>query len=295
MSNKFEGLQRPASKEGSITQGTPKGPMYGMYERPPPAEYFKRMSPAASPYYHGNPNTYYGQRPPSAGQRSPPHPPPQTSPFSADQHNSSRQIIINDYYTSQQMQPTQHPPQPSPSPLGQPRNAEQPKRNVNQPAGPDQCICFHLDKKFLIGSHTARPYNSTRQGVIQRANPNRTVVKEEHVRYSQHDAFSSLVDVASSAPSLPVPKEENRRVNLPRVEMVREVREGLGKSIVDIERSRVGPPMNQPNHPPPHQQSPHIYRPPPGTVPNQPSSDPIRYGNGNCPKRITLEFHGFKN
>lgn len=44
-----------------------------------------------------------------------------------------------------------------------------------------------------------------------------TVVKEEHSgRYTAHDAFSSLVDVASSAPSLPVPKEENRRVCLPR-------------------------------------------------------------------------------
>ncbi|CAL8136041.1 unnamed protein product [Orchesella dallaii] len=274
MSSKFEGLARPVSKEGSITQGTPKGPMYGMYERPPPAEYFKRMSPAGSPYYHGNPNAYYGQRPPSAGQRSPPHPPPQTSPFSADQHNSSRQIIINDYYTSQQMQPTQHPPQSTPSPLGQPRNVEQPKRTVNQPAGPGPM--YMLPPRQEIPYRQSPPPSSIppptqhRQGVIQRAT-NRTVVKEEHGRYPQHDAFTSLVDVASSAPSLPVPKEENRRVCLPRVEMVRD-----GKSIVDMERSRVGPPMNQPNHPPPHQQSPHIYRPPPGTVTNQPSSDPIR-------------------
>lgn len=43
------------------------------------------------------------------------------------------------------------------------------------------------------------------------------IIKEEHPgRYPQHDAFTSLVDVASSAPSLPVPKEENRRVCLPR-------------------------------------------------------------------------------
>lgn len=75
------------------------------------------------------------------------------------------------------------------------------------------------------------------------------------------------------------------------------VREGLGKSIVDMERNRMGgppPPMNQPNHPQHQQQhqSPHMYRP--GAVPtNAPSGDPIRYDNStdstrNHPRNMSL-------
>lgn len=195
LQTKFEtGLVRPPSKEGSITQGTPKGPSYVMYERPS-TEYFKRMSPAGSPYYHASPPYFAGQRPPSSGgggQRSPPvHPSPQTSPFSADQHNSSRQIIINDYYTSQQMQqppPSQHPPQPSPSPLGQPRNVvEQPqqKRNMNQQGGP----MYMLPPRQEIPYRQSPPPSSIpppthqRQGVIQRANTNRKLEHKIHKLY----------------------------------------------------------------------------------------------------------------
>ncbi|XP_021953733.1 uncharacterized protein LOC110850604 isoform X3 [Folsomia candida] len=264
ISSKYEGLLRP--KEGSITQGTPMEKMRGKEGVPAAyvsfdrsADYYKRVPPNA-PYFHGSQNQFYGQRPPSTGQRSSPptshqqqqqqqqqqHP----SNYSTDQHNTSRQIIINDYYTSQQMQnpPVQQNPHISQNSIGQQQQQriDPSKRNsvptmsISSP-NPMYSVQSRPDMYRQSPSPSCPPHQQQRQGVIQRANANRVVKVEPG---QNHDAFSRLVDVAVNAPSLPVPKEEPRnRVNLPRVDMVRE---GLGKSMAEIERNRnTGPPPQQ--------------------------------------------------
>ncbi|CAG7829944.1 unnamed protein product [Allacma fusca] len=268
MQTKYEGLLRP-SKEGSITQGTPVTVDKGrgkdvsqpyMYDRP---EYYKRMSPAA-PYYHGSSSPYYGQRPPSTGQQRSSPPSAQSSPYAIDQHNSSRQVIMNDFYTSQQMQqpPPTHQPQQSPQNSVQQISRVDPiKRNVT-PVSVTPATVYVLPSRHE-GPYRQSPtpptshaaHQQQRQGVIHRANPQRSVIKTEPNRY-QHEAFASLVDVAAAQPSLPVPKDEHRSrvVGLPRVDMV--VREGLGKSLGDMEKNRM---TSTQAH-----QSQQMYRPPPG-------------------------------
>lgn len=131
----------------------------------------------------GSPSPFYSQRPPSTGQRgSPPigHP---SSAYASDQHNNSRQIIINDYYTSQQMQNppgvTQNPHLPQ-NAIGQPR-IDSLKRNsgpTNVPVPGNSPIYGNLPQRQDIvyrqsPSPSCPPHQQQRQGVIQRANANR--------------------------------------------------------------------------------------------------------------------------
>lgn len=114
---------------------------------------------------------YYNKRAPVPPQQGAPYPTQYRQPaYSVEQQLSSRQIIMNDYITSQQM-------------LG--RRNEKPQY---YPAGSPQ----HRTPPPVVPQQTQQ-----RQGVIQR-----------HIRPHYppgHEALSSLVDVAVQQPSLPVP------------------------------------------------------------------------------------------
>lgn len=127
----------------------------------------------------GSPSPFYGQRPPSTVQRnSPPTGHPPQSNYASDQHNNSRQIIINDYYTSQQMQnppgvsPTSHIPQNS---IGQQR-IDPSKRNsipsnISISGNPMYAVQSRPDIAYRQSpSPSCPPHQQQRQGVIQRAN-----------------------------------------------------------------------------------------------------------------------------
>ena len=122
----------------------------------------------------GSPSPYYGQRPPSTGQRSSPPTAAQSSAYAIDQHNSSRQIIINDFYTSQQMQqpPPTHPPQQSPQNSVQQMSRVDPQKRNTTPGS--------VTPVYVLPPRHEVPYRQSptpptshpvgRQGVIQRAN-----------------------------------------------------------------------------------------------------------------------------
>lgn len=155
---RYEGLLRqmtPEPKMGSITQGTPIHMPHMQDKRV--YEFLKRsqMPPQQSPA------TQQTQYPGQYGRQA---------CIAFEQQLNSRQVIINDYFTSQQMlgRKNEKPPYyPTSSPHRTP-----------PPPPPQQ--------------------SQQRQGVIQR-----------HTRpqYLQpgHEALSSLVDVAVQQPSLPVP------------------------------------------------------------------------------------------
>ncbi|CAH1393589.1 unnamed protein product [Nezara viridula] len=128
----------PHKESGSITQGTPVHQRSSLYPNP---EYFgKRNMPTTG---------YFSPRPPS---------------YNVEQ----RQIIMNDYITSQQMHG--------------PGNSSGPRSG--------------RDKMYY--------QTNTRQGVIQRHNTKPPSPGVSHYPPG-HEAFSSLVDVAVRQPSLPVP------------------------------------------------------------------------------------------
>lgn len=148
---RYEGLLRqmtPEPKMGSITQGTPIHMPHMQDKRV--YDYYNKRQPA-----------------PQTGQ----YPAQYRPAYAVEQQLSSRQIIMNDYITSQQMHG--------------PRRMEKP----TQPQG-----------YYPSGSpHRTPPPQPQRQGVIQR-----------HTRPQPHyppghEALSSLVDVAVQQPSLPVP------------------------------------------------------------------------------------------
>lgn len=216
--------QQPPHKEGgSITQGTPV--LHHLYPHDKRAgavyEYYKRLSPS------GNSNTGAGAYVPPPYQGGPPssgftYPRPA---YPTEQQMSSRQIIMNDYITSQQMH---GPPRRLPEkeyyqggqyPSSRPPSAERPTTGTPPPP-------------------------QARQGVIQRHNAarpkppspqqqQRSYHHPHHPHYPPgHEALSSLVDVAVQQPSLPVPKEEKP--------------EGLGKAVLEHEhRYRYDQPRHQ--------------------------------------------------
>lgn len=148
----YEGLLRqipPETKMGSITQGTPI--------HMPPHIQDKRVY------------DLYNKRQPAPQNAS--YPAQYRPSYAVEQQLSSRQIIMNDYITSQQMHG--------------PRRVEKPPQTQNY---------------YPTGSpHRTPPPQPQRQGVIQR-----------HTRPQSHyppghEALSSLVDVAVQQPSLPVP------------------------------------------------------------------------------------------
>lgn len=150
---RYEGLLRqmtPETKMGSITQGTPIHMPPHMQDKRA-YDYYNKRQPAPQ-------NTNY------PGQYRPPA-------YTVEQQLSSRQIIMNDYITSQQMHGA--------------RRVEKPPQQQNY---------------YPVGSpHRTPPPQPQRQGVIQR-----------HTRPQSHyppghEALSSLVDVAVQQPSLPVP------------------------------------------------------------------------------------------
>jgi hypothetical protein len=155
--SRYEGLLRqmtPETKMGSITQGTPIHMPHIQEKRV--YEFFnKRGVPQNSP----QPGGYPQYRQPA---------------YTVEQQLSSRQIIMNDYITSQQM-------------LGR-RNEKSQYYPANSP--------------HRTPPPPPQQQNQQRQGVIQR-----------HTRPylpPGHEALSSLVDVAVQQPSLPVPNAPTR-------------------------------------------------------------------------------------
>ncbi|CAH0549000.1 unnamed protein product [Brassicogethes aeneus] len=186
----------PDSKMGSITQGTPIHlPHNSMQDKQQRVyEYYKRP-PSQGPPSGGPQGQSYGQGQP---------PPPQSQyreqlGYTVDQHMSSRQIIMNDFITSQHMQGRgREKIQYYPS---SPHRTPPPQQQQQQQQPPPQ----QQQQQQQQGGQQQR------QGVIQR-----------HTRPPYlppgHEALSSLVDVAVQQPSLPVPTAPH---------------EGLGKTIAE--------------------------------------------------------------
>ncbi|KYN36663.1 hypothetical protein ALC56_08454 [Trachymyrmex septentrionalis] len=195
----------PKDTGGSITQGTPvlpfavdkRGtPIYdyhrtirhspvtggGNVSLPPPGQgpTSQAASPAVVVSHGGNQYNSYS----TAGR-----PPPS---YSMEQQLSSRQIIMNDYITSQQM----HARARGSSSTGSSVAAE--TTGKSEPPPPPSSTLYYTSTPPPSQTHT-----QPRQGVIQRHNP------QKQMHYPPPppglEAFSSLVDVAVQQPSLPVP------------------------------------------------------------------------------------------
>ncbi|XP_034945061.1 uncharacterized protein Smr isoform X3 [Chelonus insularis] len=174
----------PVPKEsGSITQGTPVHPFSvdkrgQMYEFHRPMRHSPATSNVPPPSQsqgvvvsHSNQYNSYSSRPPPS--------------YTMEQQLSSRQIIMNDYITSQQMH------QRSRTSVNSESSAK------SEPPPPPPATLYYTSTP-PPPSHT-----QPRQGVIQRHNP------QKQIHYQPPpaglEAFSSLVDVAVQQPSLPVP------------------------------------------------------------------------------------------
>ncbi|EEB13721.1 hypothetical protein Phum_PHUM254210 [Pediculus humanus corporis] len=237
---RYEGLlrqmppQQQTHKEGgSITQGTPvhHGSHLGPNDKRQPLsyEYFKRSSPAGnpSPNNPGQPvsSAYpYGSSPSQSSASSafnspyPTNPTRQPTSYPIEQQLSSRQIIMSDYITSQQMHGQRrvalsgNEKQDSPSPRGG-VGISSPMYYNSPPGG------MYLPSRSPVDSPTPPPL---RQGVIQRHNTIPTsqgqprppsggnTAGKPHYPPPGHEAFSSLVEAAVQQPSLPVPSVEKR-------------------------------------------------------------------------------------
>lgn len=230
LSPRYENLPRQTppgpdgNKLGSITQGTP---VHHIHDKQ--RVYFEYKANRQSPAQQGPP-------PPQAQPQPPPQPPqssPQTQSFMSSpygrsyaleqtQQLSSRQIVMHDYITSQQMH-GQHCRQ---------------GRNDKESQSPRTMMYFtekdRARSEFLSRTSPAEHINSTssphrtppppqRQGVIQRHNtggskppspsPNRHPIMQ-HYPSAGHEAFSSFVEVAVQQPQLPVPKTDDKRAVL---------------------------------------------------------------------------------
>ncbi|CAG9833249.1 unnamed protein product [Diabrotica balteata] len=143
--------QIPDTKMGSITQGTPVIP-HNMQEKRV-FDYFNKRGTVPVQQIQSS-QQYSGQY---------------RQAYNVEQQLSSRQIIINDYITSQQM-------------LGRRNEKSQfyPTNSTHRTPSPSQ------------------PSQQQRQGVIQRN------ARPQYIQPG-HEALSSLVDVAVQQPSLPVP------------------------------------------------------------------------------------------
>ena len=184
---------------GSITQGTPVHP-FVVDKRGPMYDYHRsiRHSPVSTGSVpqgqnpgvvvtHSNQYNSYPARPPS---------------YTMEQQLSSRQIIMNDYITSQQM----HARGRGTS------TAEAPVKNE-----PPSTL-------YYAGTPPPPTHTQPRQGVIQRHNTQKPILYQQP---GALDAFTSLVDVAAQQPSLPVPH--------PHVHPATSSsgHEGLGKTMAD--------------------------------------------------------------
>ncbi|XP_024867406.1 uncharacterized protein LOC112451782 [Temnothorax curvispinosus] len=193
----------PKDTGGSITQGTPVLPFAVDKRSTPIYDYHRtiRHSPVTS---GGNvPPPPPGQGPTSQASpvvvshggsqytsySTPGRPPPS---YTMEQQLSSRQIIMNDYITSQQM----HARARGSSNAGGSVAAETTVKS--EPPPPSSSTLYYTSTPPPSQTHT-----QPRQGVIQRHNP------QKQMHYPPPppglEAFSSLVDVAVQQPSLPVP------------------------------------------------------------------------------------------
>nr|XP_036232555.1 uncharacterized protein LOC106620013 isoform X3 [Bactrocera oleae] len=262
LSPKFESIlrQTPPSgvdannKIGSITQGTPIHLPSHHMESKRSYEYYKtsqRQSPAQQQQIPvvGHPGVL-----PPPQQSSPQAPQPQgyggsspyaRSPYSVDQSSvlSTRQIVLHDYITSQQMQGQQRNVSRGSSNSagggggGSDKESPSPRNSVSGPAS--ALVFYDKDRGRTEYSSRASPaehVNSTpsphrtppppRQGVIQRHNTgskppspatmpqNRLHVMPHNYPPAGHDAFSSFVDVAVQQPQLPVPSQQKEEKQL---------------------------------------------------------------------------------